>query len=125
MVGAFVVRDGTVLLGYRNPRREQYAATWDMIGGHVEPGESNRAAIRRELAEEIRIDVEPGDPLTTVTDDTLGVRLTIWRVTTWTGSIANRAPDEHSELRWFTLAETVGLAFPHPLYPALLERILS
>ena len=95
-----------------------------MIGGHVEAGESNEAALRRELLEELGVAAELDEPLTTLTDDALSITLTVWRVTKWTGTITNGAPEEHSELRWFTLAEIDGLAFPHPSYPALLEQVL-
>jgi len=40
-----------------------YKATWDMPGGGVQADESPREAARREVREEIGLDIEPGDLL--------------------------------------------------------------
>jgi len=40
-----------------------YKPTWDMPGGGVEADESPREAARREVIEEIGLDIEPGDLL--------------------------------------------------------------
>ena len=41
---AALVRDGLVLLGHRHPARRWYLDCWDLVGGHVEPGELPRHA---------------------------------------------------------------------------------
>jgi 8-oxo-dGTP pyrophosphatase MutT (NUDIX family) len=51
MVGAVLVRDGTLLLGLRSPARRLCPNCWDTIGGHVEPGETVEETLRRELEE--------------------------------------------------------------------------
>lgn len=43
----------------------------------------------------------------------------------WTGTPANRAPEEHDDLRWFTLAEALALTLPDPRYPELLRGVLD
>ena len=53
--GAFLVRDGQVLLGLRSGNRSIYPGVWDAIGGHADPGESPSEALVRELAEEIQV----------------------------------------------------------------------
>lgn len=37
---AALVLDAKVLLGHRHPARRWYPSCWDLIGGHVEVGES-------------------------------------------------------------------------------------
>src|SRR5687767_5194531 len=54
-VGAFLFRNGRVLLGLRSRNRSSYPGLWDAIGGHVKPSESLRDALIRELNEEIQV----------------------------------------------------------------------
>ncbi len=53
-VAAVIFRDGGVLLQRRDDNGK-----WGLPGGGVEPGESVRAAIVREVREETGLDVEP------------------------------------------------------------------
>ena len=53
---ALVDADGRVLLAHRPPGR-QWPGLWEFPGGKVEPGETPEAALIRELAEELGIDV--------------------------------------------------------------------
>ncbi|OYN98759.1 hypothetical protein CGZ95_11820 [Enemella evansiae] len=41
---AALVRDGRVLLAHRHPERRWYPDCWDLVGGHVEPGETPEQA---------------------------------------------------------------------------------
>jgi 8-oxo-dGTP diphosphatase len=124
IVGAFLMRDNRVLLGYRNPARREYPATWDMIGGHVERDEAPTEAIKRELTEELGIDATIDEPFTTVKDAAFGT-LTVWRVTHWHGVVANCAPEEHTRLEWFAPEDIDTLAFPHPAYPQLITSLFA
>ena len=58
---AALVRDGLVLLVHRHPSRRWYPDCWDLVGGHVESGESHRQAVSRECLEELGVRVH--DPL--------------------------------------------------------------
>lgn len=59
VVGAAWLRDGRVLGARRGPGRRN-AGLWELPGGKVEPGESDAAALRRELREELSVDVRVG-----------------------------------------------------------------
>ena len=48
----------------------------------------------------------------------------LYLVSAWTGIPINRQPDEHSEIGWFTLAETAQLPLANPNYPALFAHYL-
>ncbi|CAL9557054.1 hypothetical protein SUDANB171_04541 [Streptomyces sp. enrichment culture] len=52
-VGAAVVNErGEIFAQRRSAQRRLFPDTWDLVGGHVEPGESVLAALVREVAEE-------------------------------------------------------------------------
>ena len=57
---AIIVEGGHVLLTRRKPGTH-LAGAWEFPGGKVEPGEDPRAALRRELDEELGIDVSVGE----------------------------------------------------------------
>jgi 8-oxo-dGTP diphosphatase len=40
LVGALIVRDGLLLLGLRSSQKVSSPDQWDVIGGHVEAGET-------------------------------------------------------------------------------------
>ncbi|MFF1615243.1 NUDIX hydrolase [Amycolatopsis sp. NPDC058278] len=50
IVIAALVRKGRVLLVHRSPNRHACPDVWDLPGGHIEPGETELAALTRECA---------------------------------------------------------------------------
>ncbi|GAA1480869.1 (deoxy)nucleoside triphosphate pyrophosphohydrolase [Gordonia sinesedis] len=66
MAGAIVRRTATgtaeLLLAQRD-RPAELAGLWELPGGKVEPGEGTADALRRELAEELGVEVAVGDEL--------------------------------------------------------------
>ena len=129
VVAAVLVREGRALLGHRSPDRRWYPDVWDVLGGHVDDGESPQEALVRELDEElgIRVDVDLGEPVARIVDAAGqggGLDITIWVVTWWFGEIINRAREEHDDLRWFTRDEIPELRLAHARLPALLDGVL-
>jgi 8-oxo-dGTP diphosphatase len=59
-VVAAVVRRGEAILITRRPDRPGRPGQWEFPGGKVEPGESEIAALRRELREELGCEAEVG-----------------------------------------------------------------
>lgn len=98
-----MVRDGEVLLVRRTPDRRFYPDMWDLFGGHVEEGESAEDALLREGREELRVDIESLAPLGTGWDPVERVGYAVFSVASWRGEPVNAAPDEHSEIGWFSL----------------------
>lgn len=56
VAGALVDRHGSVLIAQRPPGKWG-AGRWEFPGGKVEPGEDEESAVRRELAEELGVQV--------------------------------------------------------------------
>ncbi len=64
-VVAVIEKDGRILIQKR-PAGGLLAGLWEFPGGKVEPGESSTGALRREVREELRVEIEDVRRLTTV-----------------------------------------------------------
>ena len=90
--------DGSFLLGQRAPDTF-YPGYWEFPGGKVEPGETPRDALIRELDEELGMQVEAASPWITREHvyEHAHVSLHFFEVTAWRGEIHDRV---HSALSW-------------------------
>lgn len=104
--------DGSFLLAQR-PSRTVYAGYWEFPGGKVEPGEAPVDALRREIHEELGIEVDRADPwLTqTFTYPHATVCLHFFRVWHWHGEPHGR---EGQQLAW----QRPGSTDVTPMLPA-------
>jgi 8-oxo-dGTP diphosphatase len=109
--------DGREFLLAQRPEGKVYAGYWEFPGGKVEPGESVRDALIRELQEELGITVTACSPWLTrqFTYPHATVRLNFWRVTAWEGEIGITAPLEHSAVEWQKTGEPATVT---PILPA-------
>ena len=62
VVAAVIEQDGEILVCQRR-RGSRHELKWEFPGGKVEPGEEPRAALIRELQEELKIDADIGPEL--------------------------------------------------------------
>jgi 8-oxo-dGTP diphosphatase len=62
VVAGVIERDGKILIAQRR-RGGRHPLKWEFPGGKVEPGEEARAALERELREELAIDATIGDEM--------------------------------------------------------------
>lgn len=98
VVGAVVIDDGRVLCAQRGPAGS-LAGMWEFPGGKIEPGETPREALEREIVEELRCRVAVGDEVaTTVHEYEFGVVT----LTSFYCELVGGAPQltEHAEVRW-------------------------
>ena len=63
VVAGVIEREGKILIGQRPPGKS-HALEWEFPGGKVEAGESPRAALARELREELDIEARIGREMT-------------------------------------------------------------
>jgi 8-oxo-dGTP diphosphatase len=115
-------RDSTFLMVQRAAGVTKPNA-WCFPGGHVEPGETPRRAVVRELAEEIGITVEPTRRLGAVRVLDSRYVLAVWRVSHIAGQF-RLAEKEISGMRWIALDEIADM---EPGLPsnAMVVRLLS
>ena len=99
VAAAVILReDGSFLLGQR-ATDTFYPGYWEFPGGKVEPGESPRDALIRELHEELEIDVTHATPwiVREHVYEHAHVRLHFFRVTAWRGELRDHV---HAALIW-------------------------
>ena len=101
------------------------AGMWEFPGGKVEPGEDPRAALARELREEIDVDADVGNILDVTfhryDDAEKAVLLLFYEVQRRPGSPEPRAVDV-AALRWASADEIDPSTFP-PADVAILRKI--
>jgi 8-oxo-dGTP diphosphatase len=104
VVAAAVVRGCTVLVAQR-VRPPELAGRWELPGGKVAPGETERAALARELAEELGLEIAD-----IVVGERLGADISLDDTTTLRAYLVRLAggepqPHDHRALRWVTAPE--------------------
>ena len=103
VAGALIVGP-TVLIAQRR-RPPELAGRWELPGGKVMPGESEPAALARELAEELGLDAEAitvGERLGADVELDSGMTLRAYRVSLARGE---PRPHDHQALRWVTAVD--------------------
>jgi 8-oxo-dGTP diphosphatase len=110
-VVAAVVRRGDELLVTRRPDRPDRRGQWEFPGGKVEPGESEQAALRREIREELGCELEPGPLLLRHTHryPELEVELAFYAGVLPAGAVP--APLGVSEIAWARLGTLASYDF--------------
>ena len=124
VVVGVLIRGSRVLLVHRRPDKHVFPNRWDVPGGVIEAGESELEALERELREELGVQIVAGAAshlcrvIVGSADDRAA--LSAWLVPQWDGTPANAAPEEHDDLRWFSLRE-----LPPPPHVTVREALLS
>jgi len=114
VAAAIIMRpDGSFLLGQR-AEGTFYPGYWEFPGGKVEPGETARQALVRELREELGIEARRIHPwiLRSHLYEHAHVRLHFFRVREWQGEIQDHV---HAQLSWQTDAGRLTVS---PMLPA-------
>jgi 8-oxo-dGTP diphosphatase len=106
--------NGTEYLLAQRPKDKVYAGYWEFPGGKVEPGETLREALVREIQEELGVTIDRAFPWLSCqfTYPHATVRLKFFHVTSWHGEVA---PIEHSGFVWVRIGDSAPVS---PVLPA-------
>ncbi|MDU0311853.1 NUDIX hydrolase [Rhizobium sp. 10PS4] len=119
-----LIQNGTILLARRSSRRKVHRDRWSLPGGHIEDGEDAETALRRELMEEIGVMPQRWQFAGKFASEGLpeaSATFHVYRIDQWHG-YPQLVDDEHTELRWFSLAAIEGEA---ELAPPQLGEMLA
>jgi 8-oxo-dGTP diphosphatase len=99
VVAGLIWRQGELLICQRR-NDDAFPGKWEFPGGKVEPGEASRAALRRELLEELGIEADIGQEVWRTEHQYPGyspVEVIFYRVDEYRGEPENRA---FQQIRW-------------------------
>ena len=111
-IGVAVITDeqGNVLID-RRKQEGLLGGLWEFPGGKIEPGEAVEDCVRREIKEELDIEIEVGDRLITIEHAYTHFKVTL-NVFNCTHISGEPKPLECDEIKWVTLDEIDEYPFP-------------
>ena len=104
VVAALIVKNGSIVICQRTAHQIM-PLKWEFPGGKIESGESEEAALRRELQEELGIEAAIGPKVTTIRHTYASggvVELNFFVVEHFDGEIENRI---FHDVRWIEAAD--------------------
>jgi 8-oxo-dGTP diphosphatase len=110
VVAGIIVKNGKILICQRT-RHQTMPMKWEFPGGKIEEGEEPRAAMRRELEEELGIQASVGDELVSFVHEYPNggsVELRFFVVREYIGTLENRI---FNDMRWVETKELPGFDF--------------
>jgi len=111
-IGVAVIADseGKILID-RRKQEGLLGGLWEFPGGKIEPGESVEDCVRREIKEELGIEIEVGDRLITINHAYTHFKVTL-NVFNCKHISGTPQPIECDEVKWVTLDEIEDYPFP-------------
>jgi 8-oxo-dGTP diphosphatase len=119
-VVAAVMIHNDKILGCRRGSHKDAAGMWEFPGGKVEPGESPKQALSREIWEELSLEVKPWrmlDRSLTHVNERLSIDLECWVV--FLDHAPNLISSDHDAFVWLSPDELSQYSWAKPDWPAV------
>lgn len=102
VVCGVITRDGKAFIARRAKTKHMFPDRFELIGGHVDPGEQPSEALKREILEELGVKVYVGQLIDAFTYEFEGVfKIELCYICMLDpGSEPTLHPEDHSESRW-------------------------
>lgn len=109
VVAGAIIKDNKVFAAQRGNKGET-KFKWEFPGGKIEPGETPEEALARELREELKINVEVHELITSIVDE---YETQVLHIDTYRCSLISGEPTltEHINKAWSTKEELDKLTF--------------
>ncbi|MGG6893724.1 NUDIX domain-containing protein [Rhizobium sp. BR 315] len=115
IVLAALIENDRVFMARRAAHKQAYPELWDLVGGHVETGESFEIALIREVREEVGVTPITFRPLGSFEDSQRKIAYHLYAVTDWSDGPPRLIGDEHTDFKWVPIINTGTVApLAHP-----------
>ncbi len=120
VIASLIQKDNKVLIAQRAKKDALYEK-WEFPGGKMEQGETDHECLKRELREELGIEVEVGDYFCTSYFEHKGtpMAMVVYYVPKYSGEIQLL---DHKQVKWVTVDELDQYQFPDPDLP-IIEKL--
>ena len=118
-VTAAVIRQGEKVMICKRPKDKNHGGLWEFPGGKVEAGETLFDCIKRECREELCIELEPKNIITTIQNGEY--EITFIESGIFSGKLTLT---EHEDLMWISKHDTENIDFC-PTDKMVLEKIFG
>jgi 8-oxo-dGTP diphosphatase len=110
VIAAILEKNGKVLIA-RRKKDDPLQDKWEFPGGKVEQGETHEACLKRELMEELGINVKVGEFVasSSYAYSHISIELIAYRVFHISGEIA---VSDHEEIKWVSVDDLERYDFP-------------
>lgn len=117
VVGAVIIKDG-MLLAAKRPFNKSLGGYWEFPGGKIEESESQVTALKREIREELRCEIEVKD---FIIKEVYSYEFGDIALSTYICSLKNGDPvvTEHLELRWLDINSFDSVKWAPADFPTL------
>ena len=112
VTAGLIWKEGKLLIATR-PKGTHLEGLWEFPGGKQEEGENLKECLKREIEEELGIEVMVDELFLTVDHEYPDKRISL-HVFNCTWLKGEPVPEQGQETRWITLTELSKLAFPPP-----------
>lgn len=122
VVAALIEQDGKILIAQR-AKEDKLSLKWEFPGGKIAGSETPEECLKRELKEELNVDIQVKEHFSTIHYDypTWTIELLVYRAEITGGEMQRNV---HNEIRWVRPREMAAYDFAPADIP-LVEKIIS